>query len=235
VYNTRGVNASNVQAKFQLKNNVIENNKQFGVGTNSTRAALVQNKITNNHTGVFSCEMSLISLEENIIKKNKYWGVCIQHGSACGKFTGNIITHNHVVGLQLPESLKRPHLTSEALHGNNKFSDNESDIVLSNERVKDQGFIALAPFPAWAPLDSEEALQQKLKMTIQRKFCTYNMTGTNVVKQEWFVCNTCPLIHNAICAACVKICHKDHKVAVSQNPYSNYCGCSGGNCKALWK
>jgi hypothetical protein len=53
VYNTRGVNASNVQAKFQLKNNVIENNKQFGVGTNSTRAALVQNKITNNHTGVF--------------------------------------------------------------------------------------------------------------------------------------------------------------------------------------
>ncbi len=98
VNNTRGVNASNVQAKFQLKNNVIENNKQFGVGTNCTRAALTQNKITNNHTGVFSCEMSLITLEENIIRKNKYWGVCIQHGSAVAKFTGNQITHNHVVG-----------------------------------------------------------------------------------------------------------------------------------------
>lgn len=96
--NTRGINASNVQAKFQLKNNVIEYNKQFGVGTNSSRAALVQNRITNNHTGVFSCEMSLITLEENIIKKNKYWGVCIQHGSAVGKFTANQITHNHVIG-----------------------------------------------------------------------------------------------------------------------------------------
>jgi len=97
-HNTRGINASNVQAKFLINNNVIEYNKQYGVGTNCTRATLTQNKITNNHTGVFSCEMSLIGLEENIIKKNKYWGVCIQQGSAIGKFTGNNIVGNHVIG-----------------------------------------------------------------------------------------------------------------------------------------
>lgn len=65
-----------------------------------------------------------------------------------------------IIGVQLPESLKRPHLTSEALHTSNTFSDNETDIVLSNERVTDQGFIALAPFPTWAPLDSPEVLRK---------------------------------------------------------------------------
>ena len=58
-----------------------------------------------NPVGVAAFENTIVALQDNVIKRNTYWGVNIRYDVKVEKFTGNTITLNDNIGTQQKNQL----------------------------------------------------------------------------------------------------------------------------------
>jgi len=74
-----------------------------------------------------------------------------------------------------------------------------------------------------------------MKKQYEEHKCTFELTGSTFVYQEWYYCDTCfPDSDNSgICVSCAGNCHKDHRLRKNSGTSNGFfCDCDREICKA---
>jgi len=78
----------------------------------------------------------------------------------------------------------------------------------------------------------ENDRKARLKELVDRKQCTYTLTGRSYQVQSYFRCITCKTDRLSVCASCKEVCHKGHELD-SEETDLFYCDCGAGDIKDL--
>jgi nitrous oxidase accessory protein NosD len=97
--NLSGIGTIDNQNNVLIKNCAVTKNTEFGVGCKHySDITIIGNQIEKNGTGVVAFENTSVSLRDNVITRNRYWGLHIRYDVKVGQLVSNTITFNETVG-----------------------------------------------------------------------------------------------------------------------------------------